>query len=59
MDYQMMWEALKFWVDEALEEGRERGFDKEQDTFENGAFYGYSEAFEKMNRLDGGQNDRN
>ena len=52
-DYKKMWENLKQWMEEAMDEGHERGFDKGEVTFENGAFHAYHRVLEDMNRLEG------
>lgn len=53
MDYKKMWENLKYFMEQALEEGVQCGYDKEKRTYENGAFYAYTRTFEEMNRLEG------
>ena len=59
MDYKQKWEWLKEWLEQAMNEGHERGFDKEQGTPESGMFYAYHRTLEEMKIKDGEMNASN
>lgn len=59
MDYKKMWDELSQYVEMAVEEGTCLGYDKEKDTFNNGAFCAYDRIREMMDRMEGEQNESN
>jgi hypothetical protein len=57
MDYQKMWENLKYWMELAVEEGTECGYDKEENEYFK-AFFAYKKVLDEMNRQEGVQNEQ-
>ena len=57
MNYKQKWEWIKEYLEQAIDEGCQHGFDKEQGTFENGAFYAYNRLFEEVKRKEGDKNE--
>lgn len=53
MDYKQKWEWLKEWLEQAVEEGQNRGFDKEECSAEGGMFYTYHRVLQEMKIKDG------
>jgi hypothetical protein len=58
MDYKAAWEHLKDWVRDALDEGKERGFDKPSapNKLENGMFEAYDNVKNEMMYIESHQN---
>lgn len=56
MNYEQMWNDLKYYMELAVEEGTCCGYDKGDESFENGAFHAYNSTLRKMNRMEGKQN---
>lgn len=59
MDYQKMWECLKQWLEEAVDEGYKRGFNEEHETRCGGLFYAYNRTLEEMKIKEGEMNASN
>lgn len=59
MNYKQKWELLKEWFEEAMEEGYNCGYDKEQGTVESGMFYAYKRMLQRIKELDGDVNASN
>lgn len=46
------WIELREELEEAVENGRCSGFDKQENTFQGGCFYAYNRVLAMMNELD-------
>lgn len=58
MNYKQLWENLKYFMEMAVEEGTQCGYDKEENENYK-AFFAYNKVLEEMNRLEGEQNESN
>lgn len=58
MNYEQMWNDLKWYIDMAVDEGVQCGYNKEVNVH-YGAFYAYNRVLEEINRLEGVRNESN
>lgn len=58
MNYEQMWNDLKYYMELAVDEGVQCGYDKEEHEYYK-VFFVYDRILKKMNRMEGVQNASN